>query len=155
MTVGIYKLHARDVMTRGADTIRDDETIHTAIETLVNLGLSALPVVNREDQCVGVLTKTDIIRMAGRLDQEETPEDRDELALFFGVSLDEITDAKVKDVMTKRALSVSEDDPVTTVADKMLKHEIHHVTVCNQHDKVVGMISSMDLVKAICQPISS
>jgi CBS domain-containing protein len=153
MTVGIYKLHARDVMTRRADTIRDDETIHTAIDTLVNLGLSALPVVNRDGQCVGMLTKTDIIRLAGALDREEAQDDRSEMALFFGVSLDEITDAKVKDVMSAQLLSVGEDDPVTTVADKMLKHEVHHVTVCDQHNHVVGVVSSMDLVKAIRDPI--
>jgi CBS domain-containing protein len=81
--------------------------------------------------------------------------DGDLAALFFGIGLDEITDAVVKDVMTQYVVSAREDDPVTAVAEKMLNHEIHHVPVVNARNKVVGFISSMDLVKAIGTPVGA
>ena len=154
MTVGIYRMTARDVMTKRADTIRSDETIHAAIEKMVNYDLSVLPVVDRAGECVGVLTKTDIVRMAGYLEHQEEVEPRNETAaLFFGVSLDEITQETVAEVMTKHVISVSEDEPVTAIADTMLKHEIHHVPVCNEQNQVMGVVSSMDLVQAIRAPV--
>lgn len=153
MTVGIYKMTARDVMTRRADTIRDDDTIETAMETMVQAGLSALPVVTQAGSCVGMLTQTDIIRLAGQLEHEASHNRRHDLAaLFFGVGLDQISQARVEDVMTTHVLSVAEDDPATAVADKMLQHEIHHLPVCDANDQIVGVVSSMDLVKAISRP---
>ena len=154
MTVGIYRMRARDVMTQRADTIRSDETIHAAIEKMVNFDLSVLPVVNRAGECVGVLTKTDIVRLAGYLEHSEEVEPRNETAaLFFGVSLDEVTKETVEEVMTKHVISVGEDDPVTTIADIMLKYEIHHVPVCSAQNHVIGVVSSMDLVQAIRAPV--
>ncbi len=46
--VGIYKKTAKDIMTRRADTARPDEKLRDAIERMVELGLSALPVVDEE-----------------------------------------------------------------------------------------------------------
>ncbi len=150
MTMGLYKLTAGDVMTRQAETIRANENIRQAIEAMVNLGLSALPVVNDDGECEGVITKTDIIKLAGHLEHEDALATRQDLsALIFGVGLNEITDAKVENVMTKLVVSVTEDDPLTTVAQEMLKHEVHHLPVCNVRQHVVGIVSSMDLVKAI------
>lgn len=150
MTIGIYKMSARDAMTRGAETIGRTNSIHDALETMVNLGLTALPVVDEENRCVGVLTKTDIVKLAGALDEEEmTRGGRDLAALYFGVPIDELTKAKVEDVMTKHVISVTPDESLTNVAKTMLRHEIHHVPVCDEENKTVGMISSMDMVNAI------
>lgn len=150
MASDIAQMTARDIMTRRADTIGNDQQLHAAIETMVCLGLSALPVVGEDRKCVGVLTKTDILRFTGALEEDAARHGSDELAaLFFGVSLDEITEAKVGDVMTSHVLSTTLDTPIADVADQMLRHEIHHVPVCNRREEVVGVISSMDLVKVI------
>lgn len=155
MTIGVYKMVARDVMTRGADTINDDESIQQAIELMVNLGLSALPVVDRDNHCVGVLTKTDIIQLAGQMEREAEMESGDLASLLFGVGLEEITSMKIKDVMTTHVLSAREDESVIDIADKMLKHEVHHVPICSAGNRVTGVVSSMDLVKAIREPITT
>lgn len=156
MTVGIYRLCARDLMTRRADTVRDSNSVRCAIRTMVNHGLSALPVVDKTNRCVGVITKTDIIKLAGHLEFEEPRDSRGDLAaLFFGVGLDEITSAKVEDIMTAHVLSVTEDDSVTAIADKMLKHEVHHLPVCDSQHHLVGVVSSMDLVRAIRVPVEA
>ncbi len=149
MNAGIYEMQVRDVMTRGADTVCDTDTIHAAVEKMVNLDLSALPVLNSARQCVGVLTKTDIVKLAGALDAEvETPRN-DLAAMFFGVGLDEVMESRVEDVMTTRVLKVGEEESLKAVAEKMLTYEVHHVPVCNARDEVIGMVSTMDLVKAI------
>lgn len=150
MARGLDKLTARDVMTSRADTIRAGESVHEAMDTMVRLGLSALPVVNDVGKCVGVLTKTDIIQLAERVQAETTDDVRGPVAAaFFGVGIEEVTDATIEEVMTRDALTVAEEELVTAIADKMLIHEVHHVPVCNAQNHVVGMVSSMDLVKAI------
>ena len=150
MTVALDELTARDVMTSRVDTIGAGESIHTAIDTMISLGISALPVVSDTDECVGVLTKTDIIQLTDRVKLEAADDVRGAVAAaFFGVGIEEVTDALVEEIMTPNALTVIEEDLVTNIADKMLIHEVHHVPVCNAENRVVGMVSSMDLVKAI------
>ncbi len=69
------------------------------------------------------------------------------------MGLEEVTDAYVEDVMARGVISVTEDDPVTKIADIMLSKEIHHVPVCNARNCVVGIVSSMDVLKAIRDPV--
>jgi CBS-domain-containing membrane protein len=150
MNKGIYEMKTRDSMTRQTDTIQATESVQDAIETMVSLDLSALPVMNERQECIGVLTKTDILRHTAALERlEESRAPRDLAALFFGIELGELTQTKVKSIMTDRVISVRQDEPLTAVAQLMLRHEIHHVPVCDDQRHVVGMISSMDLVKAI------
>ena len=150
MSTGVYNMTARQAMTRRVDTIGPNESIHCALEKMVTLGLTALPVVNDESQCVGVLTKTDIITLVGALDEDDRmPVRRDLAALYFGVPIDELTKSKVEDVMTTRVVSASPNQPLASVAKAMLQHEVHHVPVCDDQNQVIGVISSMDLIKSI------
>lgn len=146
--IGIYKKTAKDIMTRRADTARLDEKLKDVITRMIELGLSAMPVVDEQRNCVGLLSKTDIVRLAGRLATEPAGP-RDMRGIFFGVGLEEVTDAYVEDVMARGVICVAEEDAVTKVVDIMLNKEIHHVPVCNAHNAVVGIVSSMDVLKAI------
>lgn len=154
MTAGIYSMRACDVMTRGADTIGAEATVQAAVEKMVNLGLSALPVTDKQGVCVGMLTKTDVIQLAGYLEDRKTNDAGPDLAaLILGIDLEDAQRATVESVMTKRVVCAGEDDTVPALAEKMLKHELHHLPVCDDRRKIVGVVSSMDLVKAITEPI--
>ena len=141
MNTDIYNLTAGDLMTPWADTVGPREPLQHAIEKLVALEVSALPVVSESGQCVGVISKTDIVKWAG--DQAlvdgagEMPRGR------------EIPNVSVASRMTQHVLHVSPETLVPVVAEKMLLHEVHHLPVCDASKQVLGMISGMDLVKAI------
>jgi CBS-domain-containing membrane protein len=55
----------------------------------------------------------------------------------------------VADVMTIGAISVQEDTPFKEIVDLLEAHEINAVPVVDGHDRVVGVVSSADLVPKI------
>lgn len=57
----LANLTAADVMTRDVVTIRRDETLLHAIDTMHAAGVNRLPVVDEEDRPVGILARDDVI----------------------------------------------------------------------------------------------
>ena len=53
---------AEDVMTKSPLAINEDEDISRASRLMIERGISGLPVVDREGQVVGIITKTDIVK---------------------------------------------------------------------------------------------
>jgi CBS domain-containing protein len=54
----------------------------------------------------------------------------------------------VKDVMTTSVITISEDEPITRAADKMLKSRVHGLVVMGRGGPV-GLISTYDLLKIV------
>ena len=151
MSMGVYSMRAGDVMTRGADTVELDATLQTAVEIMIERGLSALPVVDRSGVCVGMLTKTDIVRLAGA---EQQFGSAPQLArLVLGVDLADLDQARIADVMTSRVVAAGEQDTLPMLAKQMIKHELHHLPICDQQQRLLGVVSSMDLVQALTRPV--
>lgn len=57
-------LNVRDVMTRNPITVRGDADLKEAIELTVENKISGLPVVDRDQKLVGVISEIDILRYA-------------------------------------------------------------------------------------------
>lgn len=56
---------------------------------------------------------------------------------------------KVKDVMSPRVVKASPDDDVKTVAKLMVSYGTDHVIIVNREGKLVGIVTSWDLAKAL------
>jgi len=54
----------------------------------------------------------------------------------------------VSDVMKRKVITVKREDSLKTVANLMFKHRISGLIVVDDEDRVVGMISNRDLIKA-------
>ena len=152
MPVGIYEKTVREVMTKHVATIRTQETVHDAIRLMAENRLSALPVVDQAGRCVGVVSQSDLIALASEADSEErsTTSGGSLTDLIFGrVPLDEITDERIEDVMSTDVVAAAPDELLTAVTDKLLKYEVHHIPVCNDGNLLVGIVSTMDILRAL------
>jgi CBS domain-containing protein len=117
---------ARDLMNSNVITISPETTVGRAIDILVELGVSGLPVVDSEKHILGVITEFAL------------------LAIVYDPSV--VTDP-VGQHMTKQVISVRIDDHVRTVADLFILHRIRRVLV-EKDGKLAGLISRRDLLKA-------
>lgn len=156
MTVGIYKQTAQDIMTKHVATIWLKETVHDALLLMAENRISALPVVDHDGRCVGMISQTDVIGITREADADD-----EELAtagsivslMAGGVQLEEITRERVEDVMSDSVVRATPDELVTSIADKMLTHQIHHVPVLAEDDILLGIISTMDILDGLRAPI--
>ena len=155
MTVGIYKQAARDIMTKHVDTIRSNETVHDALLLMAENRVSSLPVVNSAGHCVGVVSQSDLIDLAREADSEND-EGRNEYSyfLFKDVALDEVTTERIDEVMSDDVISARPDEPVVAVAEKIVTSGVHHLPVCDEDNRLLGIISTVDILRSLLAPIS-
>jgi len=116
-------------------------------------------VTNEEGIFIGVVSLTDIVRydsfaeMNLRADEPHDYylhgwEDRlapEELTSFH---IAEKPKAYVRDIMTPMIFKVDENLPIQEVADTLIGGRIHRLMVTRQ-DRIVGIISTMDMLKVI------
>jgi CBS domain-containing protein len=120
----------RDLMTSPAVTTRPDNEVVEAACLLDRLNLTALPVVDDELRLLGILSEADVIAQVATPAAEGSP------------------GPLVRDLMTPRVLTVAADDDVAQAVALMDKTILKSLPVL-LHDRVVGMVSRRDIVRAI------
>lgn len=112
-----------DIMAKRVITIQRHHSVAHARQIMDNNKISALPVVGDDNEAIGIITSTDLARRV----KDETP---------------------CSKIMNERVYAVPEYNEVSVAARIMRKHKIHHVVVTKEK-RVMGMISSFDLLKLI------
>jgi CBS domain-containing protein len=71
---GSPPVQVRDIMTRSLETLKPTSSVREAIHKMLDHKFGCVPVVGDGDKLVGILTETDLIRLAGHLlEREERP----------------------------------------------------------------------------------
>ena len=145
-------MRAGQMMSRQVITIGVDAAIVDAIETMLKHGISALPVVDRAGELVGILSKSDFLRRA----EIGTEQKRGRLLTFLAgpdkVAFDFKREhgRKVGEIMTPDPVTISEDTPVKEIARIMESHRVRRLPVMNG-DKIVGIVTYSDFLPAVAR----
>ncbi len=134
---------ARDVMNTRVTTVAVTATLLDAARMMVNARVGILPVVDGGGALVGILSEHDVLG-------HETAEG---LTRRAGGSndADRALSAQISSVMTKNVVVATEEEALADVAALMVKHRVKHIPVVRGRS-VVGVISRLDLVKAMLSP---
>jgi CBS domain-containing protein len=57
--------------------------------------------------------------------------------------------------MSTEVVAASPDELLTTVTDKLLKYEVHHIPVCNDEKLLIGIVSTLDILRALRDSVAS
>ena len=113
----------QDLMTNNVITAQAHQTVGQIKGKMTNRSLSNVPVISADNTPIGVVSSTDLLAA----EKEGTP---------------------ISNIMTEKVYTVPEYEDVSVAARMMRNHKIHHLIV-TQEQKVVGVISSFDLLKLI------
>jgi IMP dehydrogenase len=119
----------RDVMRRDPVTIRPDDSLHRAVELLIEHDISGLPVVDEAGVIVDVLSEKDLLK------------------LFY-----EPGARTVEKVMTREPTSFSIDAPLVDVVDCPMANDFRRLLIHDQHE-LVGLVSRADLMPPILEAL--
>jgi CBS domain-containing protein len=125
-----FAMSAEDVMTRHPLSIDERATLREAAAFLTEKGISAAPVINEAGRPVGVLSLADIVRSAC-VDESATGG----------------PGTPVRDVMTPVVFFVRPETCVGSVIDDLLTCAVHRLFVVDDHEVLVGVISTLDLLR--------
>jgi len=138
----IQKLSVVDVMDTATHRIYPDMSLREAARIVMRGRHSGLPVVNRNDEIVGIISEKDLIRafLPGYLRvyaDEETPRE-------------EARDKTVRDVMTKTVLCLPIEASISEAASIIVNKNVDPLPVTKE-GKWVGLISRRSLIRKLLQ----
>lgn len=116
----------REIMNTKVDVIHFDKTVQEAALMMAHGNYGSLPV-EKDDKMVGMITDRDIaVRVVG--------EKRD------------ANNLKVSDCMSSGIDYCYDDEDVGILAEKMKIGQIHRLPIVNREKRLVGIVSSKELV---------
>jgi CBS-domain-containing membrane protein len=125
-----------DIMTSSVACVREDASLSSVMTTMVDRSIGALPVVDADGRAIGIVSKTDVLRSLVHANEAEAH-----------------GGATVHDVMTSPVLTVQSSDPIDVVAAFMAYERVHHVPILDDHRRVVGMVSSLDVTRWLARAL--
>ena len=140
--------------------IYQDTPINIVMEIINITHEHALPALNDERKLVGIVTDGDLFKlshikesvsqtnfgMGGDEDAWTWEGIRDTVRLHYSTSEVSLPPVPVKEVMVTEVIKAYTNTPVNDVADKMLKNNISHVPVVDSNDRLIGMVTDIDLM---------
>jgi CBS domain-containing protein len=146
---------ASDLMTPTPITVRAGASVKDAIATMVECGISAVPVVDQKGKAVGVLSQTDIVAHEHKKPANAVPEyyvTTDAVTgsgLLMAHTSDPTYSMPVQKLMTPTILAVKPDDSVSRVVGDMVAFKIHRLFVVDDAGVLVGVISAFDVLRKL------
>jgi len=137
-----------------------DTPINIAMEIINITNENALPVLNDELKLTGIVTDGDLFKlshiresvsqtdlgMGGDEDQWTWEGIRDIVRLHYSTSEVTLPQIPVKEVMINDVIKGFKNTTVSEIANNMLKHDISHIPIVNANNRLIGMISDIDLM---------
>ena len=111
-------------------TIGPENSISEVKKIIKEKNISGIPVVNRKNEILGIITNRDL-----RFSRNDR--------------------AKVKDLMTKRVITIKEGYSSNEAKKLLHKHRIEKIIVTNNQNKCLGLITVKDIEKSERFPLAS
>ena len=144
---------AENLMTPNPVSIYHGASIQEAIALLTDRGFGAAPVIDDAGRPVGVLSRGDIlvhereqVRHA-TLTTNEDWEEKPRRNCHEGFSVEVVDPTRVRDIMTPVVFTVGLNTPAAKVVEQMLNLKVHHLFVVDEDLALVGVISSLDVLR--------
>jgi predicted transcriptional regulator len=131
---GFVNFKVKDFMTPDVITVNEEEKVIDIWSMFEKYHISAVAVMNMQAMYVGVFSKTDFFK---------------EGLLEILTNKKIMKTLKVKEIVTHKPLITVDEDTLEEACDLMLSKHIHRVFVQNKKEKVIGVLSSYDVMKVL------
>ena len=141
-----------DAMTRDVIAVGKFEDINNAVKLLAEKNISGLPVVDKDNKVVGIISEADVVSMVG---SRRSHTFKEILGSIVGYPLPERKVGHlVGDIMTSPAVTVYPGAEISEAVRLMDGHRIRRLIVVDKDQRLTGLISRSDIVKAMGRKIS-
>ena len=142
-------MNVADFMRIDIVTARPNMNVSDVASQMVRSHVSGMPVVDDEDNLIGIVSEGDLLRRAEAGTDRHRPR---WIQILMGSArlADEYVKShalKVKDVMTSNVVSVDAADSLDTAVDLMERHRVKRLPVVSD-GKLIGILSRADVLAA-------
>ncbi|MCP1752283.1 CBS domain-containing protein [Bradyrhizobium elkanii] len=144
-------MQARDVMVSPVITENSNATVRQVASLLLQHRISAVPVVGKDGELVGIVTESDLMH------RTEAGTERPYswwLRLLVGdaqMASDYVKShaVKIADIMTRKVVTAAPDTPLHEIAMLLEKHGIKRVPIVDEAGHLLGIVSRANLLQAV------
>lgn len=155
MTVNT-EIKVATIMTQNVLTVGKDDLLYDAIRKMETESMSAFPVVDPSGKVVGILSSSDLVKVAYDLQCDVST-----LSVMSDcirktltdVLAEDNCDTKVSSAMTDSVETISLNATITDAAQSLVNNEIHHLPVVDDVGIPIGIVSTLDIVRSVAYPI--
>lgn len=145
---------ARDIMTTDVVVVHPEDTVGAVIDLFLQKGITCAVVVDNKGKLQGIVTDGDIMAAI----RQRRPVYVDLFNSVFVLEdtsdlnskIQALTSRQVKEIMTRRVITASEEATIAEVAGLMSDRKIKQVPITNQ-DRLVGLVRRHDIVQAVAR----
>ncbi len=151
----------KELMTTDVIAFKLNNSIRHVAETFRANRISGAPVIDDQRKVIGIISEADIMRLTATVPFP----DIDPLNPFPVFSLsgymkkvkkipDEIAtlfEGYVKDVMSKKPITISPEDSISDAARIMHKNDFNRIPVVDEEGKLVGIIARGDVISVFAK----
>lgn len=124
-------LTAQDIMTPNAYSVTTDQTIESIMKDLIDKKISGAPVVDKSKNVISVISEADLMKFAAAGGLKRTVSE----------FLDKLSSSE-------KVLKVEKKDLFKNIFKHFLLNPVRRVIVVDSSDKLQGIISRRDILKA-------
>ena len=121
------KIVVRDVMNPSVITAKEDASITEIAKIMKENNVGSVVIVDEEKRGVGIVTERDIC-------YKVVAEEKN------------AREINAKDIMTRRIVSVAPEKSIIEAAKLMIKRKIRRLPVVDKDNRVIGIITSSDIM---------
>ncbi len=125
---------AAQLMNRKIIVLHQDDKIIHAWQIFQQYGFRHIPIVDEDEQLLGILSDRDILRKSSSL--ELNP-------------IADIGKKRVATVMSERVLTASEDTEIRLLAEAMTGYHVGAIPILDEERHIIGMVTRSDILNAI------
>ena len=150
--------NAADLMTPNVLWVHQDMAVTELADFLAENEISGVPVLDENDEPVGVVSATDIAgtgRLEGGFVVDQSDPNFSVRSFQEKFDIEDIRELHiegdsrtVRDIMTPTIFTVPATTPVSEIAREMVAGHVHRLFV-TRRGRIVGIISALDLVKLL------
>ncbi|ACB83903.1 CBS domain-containing protein [Natranaerobius thermophilus] len=146
-------MRAKDIMSTDIVTVSPESTVEEAAKLMADREISGIPVINSQNDLVGIITEGDLLGKHKRI----SPPGYIEFlgGIVFTESQDEFFEqlrkyvaTQVKDLMSDQVVTVGPEAGIEEIATTMDQKNVKRLPVVGE-GKLLGIVSRADLLKAL------
>lgn len=146
---------AHDIMTQEVVTVSQDLAVEKLAEILWENRISGAPVIDENENVVAVVTESDLIDQAKKVHIPTMISILDSVIMLekadkIEKEIRKMTGTTVKDICTRKLVTVSPDSTLDEVATIMAEQKVHTLPVLSE-GKLVGVVGKADVIRTLAK----
>ncbi len=146
-------LKAKDIMTRELITVLPDMAVEDLAALLWQNRINGTPVVDADNNLVGVVTESDLIDQTKRFHIPTVVSILDSVIFLdkedkIEMEVKKMTGKTVADICTNDPVTIEEQTQVDEIASIMAEKKVHTLPVLTK-GKLVGLVGKADIIRTM------